>query len=484
MQVEPFEIARWLFGALFVAASVVAAGHALLFKREPRAALGWIAVCLFFPAGGPLLYYLFGINRIKTRAKRLVAPEGTRVRHRVGPGAPPGLRQRQRGKIEAAGADAVADVLALSDLVAGAPLVSGNRVQMLDNGEAAYPEMLAAIAAARRSVYLASYIFDADRTGRRFVEALAAARQRGVRTRVLVDGVGEWYSWPRIGRLLRRAGVPFARFLPPRLVPPQIHINLRNHRKLLAVDSRTAFVGGMNIGDRHLVGDPYRGRVVDTHFRLDGPVAAHVEEVFRADWEFAAGEVLPAAGHAEAAGGTLARVIVDGPDEDLDRLATILIGAVTAARRRVWLMTPYFLPPREVMAALKAAALRGVDVMLVLPGRNNLPFVHWASRNLLWELLHWGVRVWYQPPPFVHTKLVLVDEGYAQVGSANLDARSLRLNFELSVELYDRVLGERFARRFAAVVRRSREVTIEEIEARPLWQKLRDASAWLFSPYL
>lgn len=480
----------WVLPVALACAAAAASLHALLTKRDPRSALGWIAVSVIFPAFGPALYYVFGINRIRTRAKRLHSDAPDSVRHRQGPGAPPGLSYDRlrlpgsQGGAEAGETGPLADLRRLSRTVTGRPLTAGNRVELLRNGEEAFPAMLQAIEEATASVYLATYIFESNATGIRFVEALARAHRRGVRVRVLVDGVGELYSWPRISRLLRGAGVPVARFLPPRLLPPQFNINLRTHRKILVADGAVAFTGGMNIGDRHLADSDDPDRVIDLHFRLHGPVAAQIEAVFREDWAFVTGEELSPSAVATGAGATGARIVLDGPNEDLDQLSSILIGAVTAARRRVRIVTPYFLPPRDLTAAIKAAALRGVVVQVVLPEKNNLPYVHWATRNELAELLHWGVRVYYQPPPFAHTKLFLVDDAYVQFGSANLDPRSLRLNFELSVEAFDPELVSRAQDYLDGILGAARRVTLEEIEERPLWERVRDAAAWLFSPYL
>lgn len=479
----------WLLAVVVTGAALAAAGHALLFKREPRSALGWVSVCLLFPAVGPLFYYLFGINRIRTRARRLQAEAPAEIKHRSGSGAPPMLTAPTEtlGRILEPHPDlrtGLDNLVRLGTLVTQLPLTRGNRVRMLVNGEAAFPAMLEAIEAAESTVYLATYIFDTDDTGGRFVDALAAAVERGVEVRVLVDGVGELYSLPRVSRVLRRRSVPVGRFLPPRLLPPQVNINLRTHRKILVVDGRTAFTGGMNIGDRHLAERTDPGRVLDVQFEIVGPVIRQLEDVFLDDWEFATGESLEPRAAARPAGDTWARAVVDGPAEELDKLANLLIGAVSAARSRVWLMTPYFLPPRELIVAMQSAVLRGVDLRIVLPGHNNLPYVHWASRNVLSELMHWGVRIWYQPPPFVHTKLLLVDDDYTQMGSANIDPRSLSLNFELSMELYDHELAGTFEEHFDGAFAVSRELTVQELEARPLWIRLRDAGAWLFSPYL
>lgn len=479
----------WVAPVVLACAAAAASLHALLTKRDPRSALGWIAVSVLFPALGPGLYYVFGINRIRTRAKRLHADAPDTVRHRVGPGAPPGLAFDAPGRGDAATSTVrpgtpLDDLMRLSRAVTGRELVAGNTIDLLRNGEEAFPAMLEAIDAARESLFLATYIFESNATGRRFVEALIRAHERGVRVRVLVDGVGELYSRPRISTLLGPAGVPVARFLPPRLFPPQFNINLRTHRKILVADGAVAFTGGMNLGDRHLAERDDPDRVIDVHFRLCGPAAAQIEAVFREDWQFVTGEELSPSPVPDGQGPSRARIVLDGPNEDLDQLSSILIGAVIAARHRVWIVTPYFLPPRDLVGAMKAAALRGVDVRVILPGKNNLPYVHWASRNSLGELLEWGVRVHYQPPPFAHTKLLVVDDAYAQFGSANVDPRSLRLNFELSVEVFDAGLVERLDRYLEGVLATARRASVQELASRPLWERIRDASAWLFSPYL
>ncbi|MGA7801294.1 MAG: phospholipase D-like domain-containing protein, partial [Gammaproteobacteria bacterium] len=374
----------------------------------------------------------------------------------------------------------------ISYAVTHRPLVGGNHIDILHNGEQAYPAMLQAIDNARQFVYLTTYIFEVNRSGRLFVEALVRAVERGVQVRVLLDGVGDLYWFPRASKALRRRGVPVARFLPPRLIPPAVHFNLRNHRKILVVDGTVAFTGGMNIGDRHLAGDAANAaRVVDVQFRFTGPVAAQIEQVFVEDWRFVTGEQLvprppPPANNSRA----ICRTIVEGPDEDMDKLPMILVGAVSAARERVWIMTPYFLPPRELIAALQAAALRGVEVNIILPAVSNLRFVHWATCNMLDELVNTGVRVYYQPPPFVHTKLFVVDDHYAQIGSANLDARSLRLNFELVTEIYDEIFAVELAQHFERVRADSERLSRAALGKRRLPRRIRDALAWLFSPYL
>jgi cardiolipin synthase len=368
--------------------------------------------------------------------------------------------------------------------VSGWPLTAGNRIELLHDASAIFDAMITAIEAAREYVYFSTYIFDGGPLGQRFATALNAAAERGADVRVLIDGVGEWYSWERAGKLFRGSRVRFARFLPPRLWPPAIRVNLRNHRKILVVDGEVAFTGGINIRDRYLDG-PEEHRIVDSHCRIVGPVVTQIETIFLRDWEFATADARAAPRRApQPAGGALCRAIADGPDSSLGRLTTLITGAIGSARQRIAIMTPYFVPPRELIAPLQAAALAGVDVSVILPARNNLPYVHRATRHMLWELLQRGVHVYYQPPPFVHSKLFYVDDHYAQVGSANLDERSLRLNFELNVEVFDRDTVSGLARHFEAIRASASRVTLKDVDGRPVLTKAIDGIAWLFSPYL
>jgi cardiolipin synthase len=462
------QLAGAALAALGVLVSLATATHALLFKRRPQSAFAWIAIAFTLPFAGALLYWIFGINRVRARAQRLHIGHPTHPPQCI-PAAPPA---------------GLAPLARLGSAVCDLPLVGGNSVEPLHNGEQAFPAMLDAIDRASGRVFLSTYIFDTGPVGRRFIDALAAAGRRGVDVRVLLDGVGELYSWPRTRRALHRAGVRYARFIPPRLLPPSFSVNLRNHRKILVVDGKVAFTGGINIRERYLSTVRERG-IVDLHFRLEGPVCAQIEAVFAHDWSFVTGDTaaIPPVVH-ETRGTALCRAVTDGPDDDIDRLTELLVGAIGHARRRVAIMTPYFLPPREIIAPLQAAALGGVDVAVILPERNNLPYVHRATRHMLWELLQRGVRVYYQPPPFAHSKLLYVDDDYAQIGSANLDPRSLRLNFELNVEVYDRATVAALAEHFESTRRRSRAVTLADVDGRRLPTKIVDGIAWLFSPYL
>jgi cardiolipin synthase len=466
---------------LSVGISVISACHALIMKRDPRSSLGWVAVSLILPILGPLLYWSMGINRISRRARRWLE-NGLRL---VGRDTFRAMQETESAIGLPPEAAHLSELRTLANNIVLSPITACNSLVPLENGERAYPAMLEAIGNAEHTVNLSTYIFDGDGAGRLFIDALKSAAGRGVEVRVIIDGLGEKYSYPMARKLLRNSGVKVVRFLPLRQGG---RMNLRNHRKILVTDGQICFTGGMNIGDRHMVERTGRpAPVKDMHFRVEGPVASELQKIFLEDWFFVTGELLDDRlffPRLHPAGTAQVRAVGDGPDKEHRKLHWMILGALSCARRRVRIMTPYLIPDRAMIATLATTAMRGIPVTIILPGKNNLPYVHWASRAYLWELLECGIRIFYQPPPFVHTKLFLVDGVWSLVGSANLDPRSLRLNFELDLEVYDRDFTESLERHFEAALAASRQVTLEEVDGRPLAEKLRDGAAKLLSPYL
>jgi len=475
------DLIQWPLGITILGAALAASGHAILYKRDPRSATLWILLIWLLPVAGPVLYLLLGINRVRRSA---VALRADMIRHPKGAQPTPDsfasdpvfsrpdmehLRLLER----------------LVDRVASRPLLPGNRVEPLVDGPQAYPAMIAAIDSAADSIGLVSYIFDGVGIGQRFVEALTRARGRGVEVRVLIDAVGARYSWPSVQHSLRRHGIPVALF-HPRLLPLWMPaVNLRNHRKILVVDGTTGFTGGMNIKREYGHSGP--DMFHDLQFRLRGPAVAHLSEIFADDWQFSAGEALGGAKwfpELQPAGGAFVRGIEAGPDEEFDRVRWVIIGALNAARHSVRIVTPYFLPDASIISALDAAALRGVEVDIVLPEHSNLPWVRWAVFGQLWQVLDRGCRVWLHAGSFDHSKLMLVDGAWTLFGSANWDTRSLRLNFELNMEGYSTELGQQMEQLVQARIAGSRALSLAQVDARSLPVKLRDGIARLFAPYL
>ncbi len=468
----------WVAGVV-LSLALAASAHAVIYKRESRAATLWVFVIWILPAAGTLLYLLLGINRVRRRAKAL---RRKLTRHRAASAAPAAAAE-----LAACGAGHLAPLVRLVDALAPRPLVAGNAIEPLLDGRAAFPAMLAAIDGARTSVGLASYIFDGDGIGADFVSALGRACARGVAVRVLIDDVDARFSRSVAVGPLRAAGVTVGVFNPP-FVPARLNaIHLRNHRKLLVVDGTVGFTGGLNIDRRYWHPDRPDAASRDLHFRLRGPVVSHLAEVFADDWKFTVGESL----HGPAwfprpppAGDLLARGIEAGPDESIERLRWTLLGAINAAQTSIRVWTPYFVPDNALISALSAAALRGVEVDIYLPQHSDLPHVHWAAMGQMWQVLERGCRVWLTPGPFDHTKLLVVDGAWVLFGSVNWDARSLRLNFEFNVEVY----GCELARTLDALLHERRQpahrLTAAHLKARLPHVKLRDGIARLFAPFM
>jgi cardiolipin synthase len=241
----------------------------------------------------------------------------------------------------------------------------------------------------------------------------------------------------------------------------------------------------MNIGDRQLVNGKSRHRASDLHFRFDGALTRDCVRLFADDWKFSRGEPLdPWVGNADDKGPALCRLISDGPDDTLDSLMLVLMGVISSAKSRVWIMTPYFLPERQILGCLQAAALSGVDIRVMIPEKNNWPLVQWALQHNMVELLDAGVKILSRPGLFAHSKCMVIDDDYSLVGSANLDPRSLRLNFELGIEVFDTALNSELSTHFEAIASNCVPITRERLKARGTLERLRDGAAALFSPYL
>lgn len=457
-----------LLTAIHVATAGTVTIHALMRKRDVPAAIGWIGLAWLSPFFGPLLYFGFGINRVKRRARRLRgAEEAARSQRSPVAAGPTGSLQRAVGRITRTRPE------------------PGTVSAVLECGDEAYPRMLAAIEAATTSVALSTFIFRTDERGLRFVAALVAAHRRGVAVRVLIDGFGGGFLFSRAYHALRREGVPAARYLHSLMPWKMPLLDLRLHKKILLIDGCRAFIGGLNIGGENCLADRPAEPVRDVHFLVEGPVVRQVMESFQDDWTFSTGEALDGEAWFPAIppqGGAPARVISSGPDQSVDQLMLVLLAAINTASSSLRIATPYFLPDEQIITALQLAALRGVEVHIVIPGRNNHRLMGWAMQAHIRPLLKAGCRIWHSPDPFDHSKLATVDDGWSLIGSANWDARSLRLNFEITMELYDPEL----AVRIAALIdgKRGEAVTLEQIDARWPIVKIRDAAARLLMPYL
>ncbi len=467
------KICIWVF-------MIFSSGHALLNKRDPRAALGWVVICFLFSGGGSILYWIFGVNRIRTHAQKM---------RRIG-------RWQHQTPIDRSTLKSSMSIfksqkylrsfLELSQKISQKPLLDSNHITILYNGDQAYTAMIKAINQSKKFVYLCTYIYDFDSTGQKFFEVIQAAFIRGVKIRILLDAIGEMYSYPHVRKIFKKSKIPVAQFLPFSLSLNRLHPNLRNHRKILVVDGYSGFTGGMNISDRHMVQSQENSKCVeDVHFEFNGPIVKEMEEIFISDWYFSTGESLPWEdwGSKVSTRGIVCRAINDGPDENFEKLNHIISGIFSSAKKSIKIVTPYFVPDRILISNINIAILRGINVEIIVPERSNLPYVDWASRALLWEILAQGAKVYFYPKSFIHSKVLIMDDLYVLIGSGNFDSRSFRLNFEFNVEIYDFKIASQLTAYFNAVKEGSKPVVLKDVQSFPLIARLRNSLAKLASPY-
>lgn len=475
-----------ILAILSVVVGAVAAIHATMTKDEVRTAIGWVGVIVLSPIVGAAVYAIAGINRIRRSSlSHQRASMGTIALYHLS------HFDTTNDLVRAAFGRQFGAMKILGDAVSRYDFTSGNRLEMLETGDEAYAAMLEAIGKAERSILLETYIFDRDAAGEKFAEALGAATRRGVEVRVLVDAVGARYSIPSIVGLLKEKGIVVDVFNGNIIMGLRLpYANLRTHRKILIVDGKVAFTGGMNIRAgfmRALAGDAV---AFDTHFRLEGPAIADLFHIASEDWQFTTGELLTgdvwriAPPENPPGTGTLVRVVGSGPDRNIETNHRMLMGAFSVAEQHILIMSPYLLPDRELISALVTAARRGVSVDIVVPGVNNLKLVDRAMRAQFDQLLKDGCRIWRAGGAFNHSKLMTIDGAWSYVGSSNIDPRSLRLNFEVDLEILDRDTASRVEERIGKVIETSREVNLARLRNRPFLTRLLDRLIWLGSPYL
>ena len=450
--------------------SIAVTVHVLLNKRNVTSAIGWIGLAWFSPFIGTIIYFTFGINRVKRKAMRM-------------------MRSRQRRRSWSRNAARVNDPLALlkstTSALAAQNLTTAKISAPLLNGDEAYPLMIAAINAAEKTIALSSYIFRGDSIGSAFVGALSDAHRRGVSVRVLIDGFGGGLLMAPAYQQIQNQGVPAALFMSSWLPWKMQFINLRLHKKILVVDGQTAFSGGLNISDENVKTLGNETSVRDTHFKIEGSLVRQIALDFVADWFFATGETLNEelwAPTPEFAGLAQARVITSGPDQDVEQLYLVILSALSAAQSSIKIATPYFLPDDGLVTALQLAAMRGVKVIIVIPEKSDHAVMDWAMAAHVGPLITAGCSLWRSPSPFDHSKLMTVDNSWCLFGSPNWDTRSFRLNFELAIESHDADL----AKQIADLIDQNciNPITFDDLNGRNVLIKIRDATVRLAMPYL
>ncbi len=458
----------------------------LTIKKDSTSALAWCLLVLLLPPFlGMLAFVLLGYQHVHRPLTRKMAQKHRfRVTH---PAGPPEATPGAAG--EAAAPEDWQGLARLARRFDAFPLTKGNQVTFYHEGTPAFDAMLEAIREARDHVHLEFFIFQPDESGQRFLELLTQKAREGVQVRLIYDAMGSHRLHRRALQGLRDAGGQAGPFLPRSLLSRYIQVNMRNHRKILVVDGRVAFTGGLNIGNEYLGKVPRFGFWRDSHLRLEGPVIAGLQRVFIEDWDFAFGEHLAGERYfpptmTSSAGDAVMQVIHSGPDQTLNAIREIYFAAILRAHQRLWIATPYFVPDAGIYDALCLAAYLGVDVRLLCQFHPDKWIPYYAGRYYFTDVLAAGVKVYQYTKGMMHAKVMLVDGRWASVGSANLDNRSLHLNFEVNCLIYspEKVaeLEEAFRRDLRDAIRVDRDVFAE----RPFPDRLAENACRLLSPVL
>lgn len=466
-----------LAGLFYLTLQICVTVHILLKKDDVKSSIGWMGLVWLAPVLGSIIYILFGINRIHRRALAL-RNKGPDIFTLTG---------KSQKEIEKEIPAPFLQLMRLGYKVHPQRFALGNRAKPLVNGDEAYPEMCKLIAGAQKEVLLQSYIFDNDKAGQMFIPALEQAVKNGAKVKIMVDGVGLNYSKPTIAAAVKKLKqAEFSVFLPSKSPVALPFLNLRNHRKMLIVDGQQAVFGGMNIAAGNLIKQSPKDPIEDVTFFVEGPVVDQMSRVFEEDWIFSGKKhFIPASFRAKGRlpGHMPARIIPDGPDSDFGKIEMMVLGALSCAQESVKIITPYFLPENNILTALEVAAMRGVDVEIILPSKSNIFGMDCAMRANFKRLLAKGVKIYRTRPPFDHSKILLVDGAWLFFGSANWDVRSFKLNFECNLECVDKNLAAGVEK----IIEHKKSISHGEKLADhlhpPFWRKITDNAFRLLTPY-
>jgi cardiolipin synthase A/B len=471
---------RWIFVGLVLAhvLGVVSSVDALMSTRTAPGAVAWIGALNTFPYVAVPAYWVFGQQRfqgyvvgrrdVDTQLHHALEAKMASVYAHVEP--TPGTQE----------------LMPALQRLAKLPLLGGNEVELLIDGEATFASLLAGMAAAEHYLLVQFYIVRDDGIGREFKRVMEERARAGVAVHFLYDEIGSYRLPGRFLAELVEAGVQVRRFHSTRGIGNQFQLNFRNHRKIVVADGRHGWAGGFNVGDEYLGLDLRVGAWRDTHMRLQGPAVSGLQLSFIEDWHWATGELLDLEWRVSPAklGGVPVLVLPSGPADRLETASLMVQHALGTARRRIWIASPYFVPDEGVQSAMKLAALRGVDVRVLIPQEPDNPLLFFAAYAFLGSLLDAGVRVFRYHEGFLHCKTMLVDDEATAVGTVNLDNRSFRLNFEVTVWVADFDFAAQMERKFEHDFSGSHEMTPQDLLDKPLWFRVASRAAYLLAPVL
>ncbi|NHN31956.1 cardiolipin synthase [Paenibacillus agricola] len=462
--------------------------------RRPSKTVAWMFILFVFPIIGFIMYYF--LAKEYSRRKKV-------KRHQLQYADEQGNQKEwtANGGItrESTAFEAFYKQKRLYNLLGrfpGAPFTWNNNVRVLTNAKSTYSAMLEAMEGAKQYIHFEIYTFRNDGIGRTFQELLIRKAKQGVKVRCIFDGIGSYELQDAFIEQFRRGGVEIYLFLPPLIAFFDKRMNYRNHRRIVVIDGHTGYLGGLNIGDEYRGGNPKLGFWRDTHLELIGDAVGRLQAVFARDWMFVSGQQVSEGLSENKADspdginrlgsppqhGKPVQIISSGPDARQATILQMYFGAITCAQERIYIMTPYFIPDPSLRMALKTAAISGLEVIILFPLLSDSQAVHYASISYFEELMEAGVRFYVYQKGFMHAKVLIIDNMFASVGSANVDIRSFYSNFEINALLFDKEAVERLVDDFNNDLQDSEEWELEVFRRRPRLHKAKEIAARLLSP--
>ncbi len=472
-----------IFSLVFLVTAIPVAVMLILEKRSPFKTIAWILVLLLVPVIGLIFYLFFGQEY---RKQKLFSRRGVKSLRKIRK-----LSIKQLREIEHKHLQLSPEVLEKKNLIrlllnnSDSLLTTGNECKILNNGKETFDAIFKAIKNAKHHIHLEYYIIDNDKIGNQLTDLLIEKSREGIEVRIIVDDVGSWDLKEPFFNRLREAGIEIYPFMEVRFPRLTSRVNFRNHRKILIVDGKIGFTGGINIADRYLEGKPKIGPWRDTHLQITGDAVATMQIIFAADWYFVINENLTGEKYflpLTEENGTPVQVSASGPDSDWENIEQAYISAILNAKDYVYLTTPYLMPPQTIITALKTASLSGVDVRIIIPEKSDAIVPKWCSFSYVEQFLEAGIKIYFYQNGFIHSKTLMIDNVFSTIGTTNLDFRSLETNFEINAFIYERKFTRSLLRHFINDVRNSREIKLAEWIKRPWYDKLRESLAHIVSP--
>ncbi|WP_106767671.1 cardiolipin synthase [Paenibacillus faecalis] len=480
-------ITSWLLGLIIFLNIVFAFVVIFQERRDVGATWAWLLVLLLIPIAGFILYLFFAQN---FRRKKLFFWDDIKKR-----GLDQGLKSQvsqfrsQRFQFRNYSSARYKDLVTMNLLYNQAVLSEDNQVKIFTDGREKFDALFNDIEQATDFIHLQYYIIQKDKLGKQLMELLTKKAKEGVEVRVLYDELGSRRMNKKFLKDLRAAGGQVEAFFPSKFRLINIRLNYRNHRKLVIIDGKIGYVGGFNVGDEYLGLDPKFGYWRDTHLRIEGTAVYSIQTRFILDWNQASHihdiayfpSLFP---HIEAKGNVGIQIVSSGPESEFEHIKNGYLKMITSARSSIYIQTPYFIPDASVLDALRVASLSGVEVNIMIPDKPDHMFVYWASLSYIGELLKVGANVYLYSNGFIHAKTLVVDEEIASVGTANIDFRSFKLNFEVNAFIYDERIAQQLRQEFKKDVSVSTLLTMEKYMKRSRWIKIKESISRLLSPIL